>query len=146
MKSKKSDKKPYIVPLLLFILLLLGAWGSKPVELLDDSKLIDLNKAIDFARPGGELITPDVTLFTTAVTTEPQVVETEIIISIRGEMISYNGAECVFEDLEDKIRKMSKEHVTFKLVDDFAEAHLYKKILELLRELKEEIQLRYTYE
>lgn len=146
MRSKKYSKKVFPALLLMLMILVLCAWGEKPVELLDDQKLIDLNKAIDFAAPGGELVTQDDPAVTAAVTAVTQIREEEIVISIRGERITYNGSECRFEDLEAKLRKTNKEHVRFRLVDDYAESHFYRKTLALLKDLNKEIQLRYSYE
>lgn len=146
MRSKKYNKKIFSALLLMLMTIVLCAWGEKPVELLDDQKLIDLNKAIDFARPGGELISPDDHTVTTAVTTVTRVREEEIVINIRGESIKFNGSECSFEDLETKLRRSNKEHVRFRLTDDYAEAHLYRKTMTLLKDLNKEIKLRYSYE
>lgn len=36
-----------------FLMLLLVGWGEKKIELLDNNKLIDMDKAIEYAKPGG---------------------------------------------------------------------------------------------
>lgn len=150
MKPKKFKNSFLLIPLCMFMILLWCSWGEKPVELLDDKKLIDLNKAIEFMEPGGELITPDDPAYTTAVTTEQKPSEEMIYINVRGEQIKFDGEEITFEELEAKLRqklkKTDREHVTFKLADNFAEAHVYRNILGLLRDMNEKEGVKYAYE
>ena len=47
-------KRLLLVIMLLSSVLILSAWGE--VELLDDGKLIDLDKAIEFSMPGADII------------------------------------------------------------------------------------------
>ena len=123
------------------------AWGTKPIELLDDKKLIDLDKAIEFAKPGADSLFPiESTAVTTSVhttTTKPVPKEKKIYINVSSENITYDGKECKFNELEEKLRKNNDKNTTFILNDDFAEAHVYKKVLNLLKDLNNEIVLNY---
>ena len=65
-------------------------------------------------------------------------------ISIRDQQVTYN--KVLWEDLEILKAQLQKDHderTTFRLVDDFAEAHVYRQMLEILKELENEIGLRY---
>ena len=65
-------------------------------------------------------------------------------ISIRDQEVTYNKA--MWKDLEILKAQLQKDHderTTFRLVDDFAEAHVYRQMLEILNELEAEIGLRY---
>lgn len=134
-------KRLLFVIMLLSSVLILSAWGE--VELLDDGKLIDLDKAIQFSMPGADIPhsqsdVPDVPDDDT-----PQ--NRVIVISIRGTTITYNGS--VFKGnvtFEQLLRRDNGENVRFELVDDFAEAHVYKGILKILKKLHEEIGLEYS--
>ena len=134
-------KRLLFVIMLLSSVLILSAWGE--VELLDDGKLIDLDKAIEFSMPGADIPHPDVP------DPQPDVPDPHqnrvIVISIRGTTITYNGS--VFKGnvtFEQLLRRDNGENVRFELVDDFAEAHVYKGILKILKKLHEEIGLEYS--
>lgn len=141
-------KRLLFVIMLLSSVLILSAWGE--VELLDDGKLIDLDKAIEFSMPGADIPhsqsdVPDVP----DDPGEPDRPDTPqnrvIVISIRGTTITYNGS--VFKGnvtFEQLLRRDNGENVRFELVDDFAEAHVYKGILKILKKLHEEIGLEYS--
>lgn len=65
-------------------------------------------------------------------------------ITIRDQQVTYNNV--VWTDLEILRAQLQKDHderTTFRLVDDFAEAHAYRQMLEILNELETEIGLRY---
>ena len=136
-------KRLLLVIMLLSSVLILSAWGE--VELLDDGKLIDLDKAIEFSMPGADIphSQPDVPDPPPDVPDPPQ--NRVIVISIRGTTITYNGS--VFKGnvtFEQLLRRDNGENVRFELVDDFAEAHVYKGILKILKKLHEEIGLEYS--
>jgi hypothetical protein len=46
--------------------------------------------------------------------------------------------------LAEQLRRDHNEWTTFRLIDDFAEAHVYRQMLEILNELEAEIGLSYT--
>ncbi|MBQ4311673.1 MAG: hypothetical protein II773_08785, partial [Oscillospiraceae bacterium] len=83
-------KRLLFVIMLLSSVLILSAWGE--VELLDDGKLIDLDKAIEFSMPGADIphSQPDVPDPPPDVPDPPQ--NRVIVISIRGTTITYNGS------------------------------------------------------
>lgn len=65
-------------------------------------------------------------------------------ISIRDQQITYNHVPWAdLEILKAQLQKDHNEWTTFRLVDDFAEAHVYRQMLEILNELEAEIGLRY---
>jgi len=140
-------------------LLFLAGFGKKTVELLSDKKLIDLNAAISLCLPGADSsekedgdtqtdLTPAPTAAPTTVPAGPAEYpeNTRVItISIRGDIITYAAAMWIQpEKLEEKIRLDYRENVSFRLEDDFAEAHVYRKALAILKELETEIGLTFT--
>lgn len=153
-------KRFLTIVLCLSLVLLLCAWGTKKVELLDNYKLIDLEKAIEFAKPGADSVTdtegensgnPD-SENENGNTPEVPVKDRIIVISIRDEIITYNGSvykEEILENteaFENMLIRDNKDKTEFKLVDDFAEAHVYKCVLEILKKLHAEANLKFTYE
>lgn len=147
-------------------LLCLAGWGKKRVELLSDKKLIDLNAAIVFCMPGADsaeqeenqnsqmsqepeaTVTPKPTAVPTKKTENqknPEGEERTVIISVRERVITYNLTERVKPDkLKDIIKKDYREGADFRLVDDFAEAHVYRRVISILKELEEEFGISYT--
>ena len=163
-------KRKYKLLLLLFFLLLfLVGWGKKSVELLNDKKLIDLNAALGICIPGAEELVsnngkvtvaprptatprPTVTPRPTA-TPKPTATPTPteapkprtIIIRVRDQKITYDSEEWKeVDNLEEQIRQDHGDLISFRLVDDFAEAHAYRRIMAILEELEAEIGIRYT--
>ena len=68
-------------------------------------------------------------------------------IRIRDMQVTYHPVP--WPDLEILKMQLQKDHderTTFRLVDDFAEAHVYRQMLEILNELEAEIGLRYIKE
>lgn len=154
-------KKILTIVLCLSSVLLLCAWGTKKVALKSDvGQLIDLKKAIDFELPGAGSLT-DTEGKTDGDTDssgesgnapEKPVKDSIIVISIRDEVITYNGSvykEEIFDNaeaFENMLIRDNKDKTEFKLVDDFAEAHVYKCVLEILKKLHSETDLKFTYE
>lgn len=140
----------------LFVLLsvmLLAGWGKKQVELLDDKKLIDLSKAIENCK-GGDLLKPSDNPDGVVEPGEDSlsdsgdtVSEKEIVISVRNKTVTYDTVEWKnIKNLEMKIRQDFKEKVVFKLVDNYAEAHVYRYIMKVLADLEAEIGITYSIE
>lgn len=68
-----------------------------------------------------------------------------IVIVVRDQKITYDSKERLeASKLKEQIQMDHGELVSFRLVDDFAEAHVYRKIMAILAELQEEIGIRYT--
>lgn len=152
----------------------LAGWGQKKVELLSDKKLIDLSAAIGNCTLGAEDLTPDEEDSTqqsdmpTATpgpapsvtpkasptpgptgSTQPIIVPNArtIIISIRDEVILYDLRPVDdMEMLEKRITLENADHVSFQLVDNYAEAHVFRRVMALLEELEAEIGIRYIRE
>lgn len=151
-------KKILIIVLCLTSVLFICAWGEKKAELLDDRKLIDLDKAIEFAKPGADSIADtegeneDDPISETEIQQQVPNEKSIIVISIRDESVTYNGVaykKDIFsniEDFENMLKRDNKGNVKFSLVDDFAEAHVYKQIFDVLKKLHSEIGLEFSYE
>ncbi len=146
-------RKIRVLFLVLFSLLFLAGFGKKSVELLSDKKLIDLNAAIAYCLPGADSATQEEgkTPLEPSVTPRPTVTPTlkpkprTVIISVRERVITYNSGEKIkLIMLEDRIRKDSRYVAGFKLVDDYAEAHVYREIISILEKLEEELGISYT--
>jgi len=148
-------------------ILVLAGLGKKSVELLSDKKLIGLNAAIALCLPGADSaekvedknqeLSDDQTKPTTtpepspALTNMPEnqagaeAKERTILISVRERIISYdNGERIKLDKLKARMKKDAREKITFRLVDDFAEAHVYRSIITMLEELEAEIGINYT--
>lgn len=153
-------KRFVTIVLCLSSVLLLCAWGTKKVDFLDNQKLIDLEKAIEFAKPGADSVSDtegenegnaDLEI-ESGNTPEVPVKDSIIVISIRDEIITYNGSvykEEILENteaFENMLIRDNNDKTEFKLVDDFAEAHIYKCVLEILKKLHSETDLKFTYE
>ena len=149
-------RKYKLVLLMIFSLLLLAGWGKKSVELLNDKKLIDLNAALGNCILGAEDLiqdegnqtqnpenpaTPKPTMtprptatprpIVTPVPTEAPKPRT-IVIVVRDQKITYDSKERLeASTLKEQIQMDHGELVSFRLVDDFAEAHVYRKIMDI---------------
>ncbi len=114
------------------ILMLAGfIFDKKPVELLnEDPPLIDLDQAIQeakFGQNGNREATQEEELSGKVA---------EHTITVRDEAIKYDGKICpTIEHLKKRIMGNPKEEL-LHLEDDYAEAHCYRAVLELLEELK----------
>lgn len=142
--------------LLLFVLLsaflFVGFGMRKSVNLLNDQKLIDLDKAIENSFPGAEMpedIIDDTegkdsaengTEHPGGTTERERVIE----IRVRNRDVSYGSIRWTnMATLKDRIRQDSDATVSFHLVDDYAEAHVYRSIMSILAELERESGLHY---
>ena len=157
-------KKKYTVLFVIFSLMLLAGWGKKNVELLNDKKLIDLDAAIGICIPGSdaaqasdnavnqsdaeneehneENMTAEIALDDKERIAEENQVR---VINIRNRKIVYETVEYTdIDKLKNKLKQDNGKNVTFKLVDDFAEAHVYKEVKSMLSELEQEIGLKYS--
>lgn len=131
-------------------IMLLAGWGKKQVELLNDKKLIDLSKAIENCK-GGDSLKPSDNTGTDIEqgdgSQSDSMGEKEIVISVRNKTITYDNVQWKnIETIENKIRQDFEGNAVFKLVDDFAEAHVYRYLINVLSELQSEIGITYTIE
>ena len=133
-------KKIILILLVILSVLVLSGWGKKSVELLNNTLLIDLDKAIKDApienHPFQE--------------SEALQEEKKITITIRDTKITYNDRvyssveEC---DLENKIKAENKNGIYHvQLVDDYAEAHVYREVLAILRELNKTAGIEISFD
>ena len=168
-------KRRKLILLALVSLLVLAGWGQKKVELLSDKKLIDLSAAIGRCTLGADDMTPDdgtstqnpsgqtgatpTAAPTPSTTPRPTAKPTSspqptvrpaaktIIISVRDEEILYDLRSV--DDMETLEKRITIEHadnVSFKLVDNYAEAHVFRRVMALLEELEAELGIRYIRE
>ncbi len=143
-------KKIRLVAVLALALLFLVGWGKQSVKLLNDSKLIDLEAALQVCLNGSSMSegdenteNPDAPVSTQAPTDPDE--ERTIIISVRDRVIIYDaGEEVPLNKLEARIRQDYGKKVTFLLVEDYAEAHVYRQIQAILSKLNHEMGLEYT--
>ena len=170
----KKTKKCFL--LLMVSLLAFAGWGRKKVELLSDKKLIDLSAAIGKCTLGADDLMPEEgdnaqdannpdRIPAMSVTPNPtsQITPTPhptngpkpslpakprtLDIRIRDMQVMYNYVPWPdLEILKAQLQKDHDERTTFRLVDDFAEAHVYRQMLEILNELENGIGLRYIKE
>lgn len=158
-------KRVSILLFVLSIMLVLVGWGKKEVKLLDSSKLIDLNKAIELAKPGGlsgdleeesETASESVSSNDDKETVAENQTEHEnldeanknIVIRIRDDEIFYtcetmNSVKISASQVEDRIRLDYTSGAQVTLMDDFAESHVYKSVQEVLDVLRSDIGLIY---
>lgn len=146
--------------LMLFSLFLLAGFGKKSVELLSDKKLIDLNAAIGICLPGADDMTPEEGNTTQnpeptvqpTVTPRPTVTPKPtgaskpraVIINVRDrEVTCGSSAWDDMDALKERLAREVNSNVTFRLVDDYAEAHVYRRVMAILKELEEEFGISY---
>lgn len=68
-------------------------------------------------------------------------------VSVRDQVVAYKNTEWTdLDSFTEQLQKDCNEWTTFRLIDDYAEAHVYRKLLKILNELEAEIGLRYTIE
>lgn len=149
-------RKIRLLVLITFSLLFFVGWGKKNVELLNDKKLIDLNAAIGICMPGADASISDINADNdiepedeeSPTDTRDSIEDDErtIVISVRDQKVTYDSKWIDLDNLKDRIRQDCSNKVSFQLVDDFAEAHVYQCVLTILSDLESEIGLTYTKE
>ena len=123
--------------LLSLAVLALSILGN-PVELKDNTPLIDLASSVvdsEKGQGGNEeagLVNADDSV---KVIEAPE--DIEIVISVRDREIRVNGEVCDgTARMGDKIKSLYKNGMSMRLVDDYAEYHIYKEVRDKLKELK----------
>ena len=141
-------KKTLKIIFLLVTVITLCSWGEKAVELLDSRKLIDLEKAIEISTPGGAAIFEDDQNDTDTEQNGSQNPSSKIlVVTIRDEQITYNQKSVSgVEELAKKVRMDLKEGMKISLVDDYAEAHVYRDVLKALKEIRSEQNFDLSFE
>jgi len=152
-------KKGLLVAMLLTSTVLLAGWGKKSVELLNKAKLIDLGLAIVPAAYGQEGNTANeegekngedssqVSDEDKNQTQQPDKLgqkDANHTIAVRDERILYNGKVCKdVAALKSVLVRNYKAKDYVYVIDDFAEAHVYRQILDMLEGLASSMQLMY---
>lgn len=141
-------KKTLKIIFLLVTVITLCSWVEKAVELLDSRKLIDLEKAIEISTPGGAAIFEDDQNDTDTEQNGSQNPSSKIlVVTIRDEQITYNQKSVSgVEELAKKVRMDLKEGMKISLVDDYAEAHVYRDVLKALKEIRSEQNFDLSFE
>ncbi len=146
-----------IMGLILAVLFVCGFSTQKePVDLLK-SKLIDLDKAIDLAQWGAkpeadsedeseEDADSQATSGWKTVTGVEESAPKTIKVRVHGTKAFLDGEECKPEELEEKIRALCTGNESVLLLDDYAEAHVYRDADRILSRLMEEIGFSYEAE
>lgn len=134
--------------------LVLVGFGANTVTLLRRSKVIDLHKAIEFAKPGGdEGQQTDTTAKDNPDSkddSEQEMVETQsgpvrVKIIVSGKTIKIDGTIVQNSDaVESKLREIFRVNNTYELIDDYAESHVYKDVIGVLEKLNTDIGLVYS--
>lgn len=156
------NKKIKLLLVVCFSMFLLVGWGDKKIELLDNNRLINLDKAIEYAKPGGSWEKNDYTSDSTEIDkkTEQNVVQEQDAsqedidvgdsnikyIKVSGESISYCGTNISLDKLYDFILRDKGDEICFVLTDDWAEAHVYRDVKAVLVEAKESVGISYSEE
>ena len=145
----KQKKRILIAALVCMAALLIG-WKVKPVELIDDKLLIDLDTAIveaGWGQEGNPTDMPDDPKDNegdkeddnTGNTQKPDPEEeTTIVVSVHGEKITMDGV--TVKDaaaLRTRISLLLERGGIVVLEDNFAEAHVYKAVHEVLENLQD---------
>lgn len=138
-----KQKKKIITGALLLAAVLLIAWKVKPVELIDDRLLIDLDTAIVEAGWGQEGNPSDNHDDSTqegdkdnenaGATDKPNTDKDTVTISVQGENITLDGVTVRdAATLRSRLSAMMESGSSVVLEDNYAEAHVYKAVLQVL--------------
>ena len=141
-------KKSLKIIFLLATVLALCSWGEKAVELLDSRKLIDLEKAIEISSPGGAAVFEDEENDSDTEQSGSQNTSSKIlVVTVRDEKITYNQKSV--SDAEELAKKVSmdlRNGMKISLVDDYAEAHVYRDVLKALKTVRSEHDFELSFE
>ncbi|EOS34321.1 hypothetical protein C804_01569 [Lachnospiraceae bacterium A4] len=153
-------RKMMVILLSVVCVLILVGWGEKSVELLNDKPLIDLKTAIKevpLGKQGNTLIIENHEKSSDEIVTIDQnenipskeiggsqnKVEYKIII--KDTTVTYNGT--IHTDMQSLKNKIASDcddmEIKIRLIDDFAESHVYKETLAILEQLHKENNLEY---
>lgn len=136
---KNKIRRTITISFMVLGMFLLLGFGTKSVELLNNSLLIDLDKAISLSSIGNEGNEDN-----SFENVEPVKAKT-YVISIRDTRIKFGGE--VIADasvLKERLAKNFSSGDSVRLVDDFAEAHVYREVLGVLDELSQSEGFTYS--
>lgn len=148
-------KKTGLLILLIVVFLIMVGFGKKEVSLLHTSEIIDLKKAIELARPGGDEGEQNDTTAkdntesgdSDSIEEPEQQMPSDIKIIVSGKTINVDGRTVRDADeIEGIVRQTFKTDITYELIDNYAESHIYKEVMAVLERLKTEIGIHYTME
>ncbi|MDO5148463.1 MAG: hypothetical protein Q4D76_03635 [Oscillospiraceae bacterium] len=156
---KLNKNKIIIISASFVYCLSLCSFGSKKVELLDNGKLIDFERAITLTHPGAETnetvntgeplpYLPEVT-GTGAVTSVTEFNESKneiIYIRVNNEQIFYQDKVVSAESLKNKIIDNNREKVEFSVSDDYAEYHVLMNVIDLTEKLRKDYNVVVHYD
>ena len=152
-----NKRKTIVLLVLISALLVLGGWGKKKIELMTSGRLIDLEKAIEWTTPG----TADKKTNTKEQEQKTEEADTTKLdetaqnysetaqnfkVRIHGTRVSFNGTECSVEELNGLVKQKCTANDKVKLLDDYAEAHVYHEVDDILKNLSESIGFEYDAE
>lgn len=158
LNMRSTNKRKTIVLLVLIsALLVLGGWGKKKIELTASGRLIDLEKAIEWATPGTadkkandekqDQKTKETDKTQSDKTTQNNSETAKTFkVRIHGTRVSLNGTECKVEELNGLVKQKCTANDKVKLLDDYAEAHVYHEVDDILNNLSESIGFEYDAE
>lgn len=154
MKAIRNKKAILIMPALACMLLFTGA-GKKNVRLLKHG-LIDLDKAIELARWGGEENGSSDSVSENEESDSDYSSQGQggssssakgralIKIVINVKQIELDGRECDIDDLEEKLEELCSRDSNVLLTDDYAEAHVYRRVNDIITGLRDRIGFAYA--
>ena len=138
----KQKKRLFTGAILLAAALFIG-WKVKPVELIDDKLLIDLDTAIveaGWGQEGNPDDAPDDTKQegdkdnnNTGTTDKPNTSKNTITVAVQGEKITLDGVTVKdAATLRSRLSAVLESDSTVVLEDNYAEAHVYRDVLQVL--------------
>ncbi len=123
----------FVCMLLIMGTVVCAGFASVEVDLLNNGKLIDLNKAIKEYPIGNEGSVSEV------------LKEVTHEVSVRNKTIKYDGKIIKSANILLVVLKRDcTDNTPVELVDDYAEAHIYKEVLEVMESLSNEGIISYT--
>lgn len=150
-----KQKKRILIAAFVCVAVLLIGWKVKPVELIDDKLLIDLDTAIveaGWGQEGNPTDTPDDPKENEGDKEDDNTGNTQkpdpekditILVSVHGERITMdNVAVKDAAALRTRISLLLERGGFVVLEDNFAEAHVYKDVREVLETLQVQKQFR----
>lgn len=132
---------------------ILIGWKIKPVELVDNKLLIDLDSVIHESSWGQEGFPDNISDNETSEEPKEKDIDSKIphdtdlsnmekntlSISIQGEKIILDDLEIKdVETLKNILSQKIDKTVSISLEDDYAESHLYKKVYQMIEQLQSE--------
>ena len=143
-------RKIVIISFFMMSGILLVGFGKKKVDLLVKN-LIDLDKAIEVAEWPDDPIEDDPTE-DDSTEDEDEPVSTDstrlnyqltINVRIRGKKIYIDGNECAIDELEKRVKDKVSGSTKVRLSDDYAEAHIYREVNDILSRLSDTLGFEY---